>query len=186
MLDVLYKYSGLVAFVLTWFAVFYVLYRSPREFDKSISHHAAKNTKKYIVFAVLISLALFFLSIFAFLWLAPHLSLNGYLVALFAIAIVMELLTTWIPLTEGRTYHMHNLLSYGTALLLPIIVLGIILTSSLGFEALFMAYGGAIVMTGLLIVFFTVPAAHKKYLVYQSVYIAAFQLAIVTMPFSLA
>jgi hypothetical protein len=44
------------------------------------------------------------------------------------------------------------------------------------------AYIGLVIMIGLIVIFFTVPKAREKYLVYQSVYVLAFLLTIVLVP----
>lgn len=177
------KYLGLLSLLLTWLAVLIVLCNNPREFHKSISHHAAKRAKIYRIFALLISMALLFMFGFLVLWLVPALSMAMALTALFTIALLMELMTTWVPLTEGKKFHIHNTLSYGTALLMPIICLGIIFTTPLPSLALIIMCVALAIMLALLGMFFLVPKSLEKYLIYQSIYIAAFQLAIVVLPF---
>ncbi len=178
-----YAYTGLFSFGLTWLAVFYVLHKNPREFNKSISHHAAKNLKAYRLFAIIMSLALFSLAIYVLLFLAPTLNLHIFIVSLLVVAIVMELLTTWIPLTDDRKFHPHAVLSNSTALLMPLITAGMIVFSQLNKVALVVAYVGLVTMIGLLIVFFTIQRARKMYLIYQSIYVVAFQLTIILVPF---
>ena len=135
------------------------------------------------MFALLVSFALLLMLGFLVLWLIPAFSIATPLTALFTIALLMELMTTWVPLTEGRKFHIHNTLSYGTALLMPIIYLGIIFTIPLSARALIMMCVALAIMLTLLGMFFMVPKSLEKYLTYQSIYIAAFQLAIVVLPF---
>ena len=182
LLSEFYSYAGLLSFGLTWFAILYVLYKNPREFSKSISHHAAKDSKVYRLFAIIMSSALFFLVIYLFLFLVPTLDLHIFVVILFLIAILIELLTTWIPLTDDRKFHPHTILSNTAAFLMPVITLGYAIFTRLNSALLSIAYTGLVVMIGLLIIFFTIPKARKIYLIYQSIYVAAFQLTVVLTP----
>jgi len=183
LLSEFYPYGGLISFGLTWTAIAYVLYSNPREHDKSISYHAAKNRKVYERFAVLMSTALFFLAIYTLGFLVPSLKLPVFITSLLVVAIILELLTTWIPLADDRKFHPHAVLSNGTAFLMPFITIGVIATSRLNAAGLGVAYAGLAVMTALVVVFFALPKARKTYLFYQSMYIVAFQLTIVLIPF---
>ncbi len=182
-LNEFYAYTGLVSFVLIWSAILYVLHKNPREFSKSISHYAAKDVKVYKPFAIIMSLALFFLAIYLFLFLIPVLNLHIFVITLFIIAIVIELLTTWIPLTDDRRFHPHAILSNTAAFLMPLITIGYVMSAHLNSILLFIAYAGLIVMVSLLIIFLTIPKARKLYLIYQSIYVVAFQLTIILVPF---
>lgn len=178
-----YSYTGMLSFVLTWLAIFYVLYKNPRELNKSISHHAAKNLKVYRLFAAIMSLALFFLAIYVLSFLAPTLNLHTSIVSLLVVAVLLELATTWTPLTDDRKFHPHAVLSNSVAFLMPIITIGIMACAHLNSASLIVSYAGLAVMIGLLVVFLTIPRARKKYLIYQSLYIVAFQSTIVLVPF---
>lgn len=182
-LNDLYAWLGIASFVLTWVAVFYVLYNNPRELSKSISHHAAKNSRVYFMFATLVSVGLIAMFGFLFMWLVPNLNIIPPLILLFIIALLLEFVTTWVPLTEGKKFHIHNILSYSTALLMPLIVLALILTIQLSAAAFLLACIALVIMLALLLAFFAIPKALEKYLIYQSTYIAAFQLAIIWIPF---
>lgn len=175
-------YLGLLSFILMWFAIFYVLYKNPRELSKSISHHAAKDTSAYRVFAVIMTAALLLLTAYLFLYLIPAANLHAFLVSLFVIAVILELLTTWIPLSDDRRLHPHAILSDTAAFLMPVITTGLALSGHLKSAALTVAYIGLVIMIGLIVIFFTVPKAREKYLVYQSVYVLAFLLTIVLVP----
>lgn len=176
-------YTGLASFILMWFAILYVLYKNPRELHKSISHHAAKDVRTYRTFAVSMSLALTFLTAYLFLFLTPAVNLHGFIIGLFVIAIILELLTTWIPLTDDRKFHPHAILSNAAAFFMPLITIGLVLFGRLSGAALTVACVGLASMIGLLVIFFTVPKARKLYLIYQSMYIIAFLLTIVLVPF---
>jgi len=180
----LHLYTGPLSFTLMEFAIFYVLYKNPREFNKSISHHAAKDVKVYKVFAVAMSAALLSLVAYLFLFLIPIVHLSIFIVVLFIVAIILELLTTWVPLTDDRKFHPHAILSNTAAFLMPVITIGLLVSGHLKGSALVLAYIGLSIMIGLVIIFFTVPKARKMYLVYQSVYIVAFLLTVVLIPFS--
>lgn len=67
---------------------------------------------------------------------------------------------------------------------MPVITIGLLVSGHLKGSALVLAYIGLSIMIGLVIIFFTVPKARKMYLVYQSVYIVAFLLTVVLIPFS--
>lgn len=179
----LYPYMGLLSFILTWFAISYVLYKNPRELSKSISHHASKDIRVYRVFAVTMTAALLLLTAYLSLYLIPTANLPIVLVSLFVIAIILELLTTWIPLSDDRRFHPHAVLSNTAAFLMPVITTGLVFSSHLKSAALTVAYMGLVVMVGLLVVFFAIPKARNTYLVYQSMYILAFLLTIVLVPF---
>jgi hypothetical protein len=176
-----FKACGLLSVLLTWSAIAFVIYRAPRDLSKSISHHAALQKREYRVFAVTMTLALCLMYVFIMRWLVPALSLNTYISAALLVALAMELLTTWVPLTDGITYTAHNYLSYGTALLIPLALTGIVVTSTLSSTAALVVYIALAVMFILMLVFLTIKKAHERYLVYQSIYIAAFHIAIISI-----
>jgi hypothetical protein len=174
-----FKVFGLLSIFLTWISIGYILFTIEKDLSKSISHHAALKTKNYIIFSVLMSVSLVLMYLFMTQWFIPTFQLPDFFKVTAVLAILLELTATFIPLTTGWKFTVHQLTSYGTALLIPILLVSIALSSAISSEAFCVAIGSVFVAAVLIYLFFFVKKARDHYLVYQSVFVAAFHAAIV-------
>ena len=171
---------GMVSVALTWLAIGYIILITPRVLSKSISHHAAVNIRPYYLFATLMTTAMLLMYVFMAGWLAPALLLPIGFTALITVAILLEVVATWIPLSTGWKYTVHQVCSYGAALLMPAILLFILSSPLVNEVARTLCIGALLLMAFLTLLGVFVKATHKHYLIYQSSYIVAFHGAILS------
>jgi Na+/glutamate symporter len=169
-----FKFIGLLSIFLTWASIGYILFTIEKDLTKSISHHAVLKTKNYIIFSTLMSASLVLMYLFMTRWFIPTFRLPASFQITVILAIVLELITTFIPLTTGWKFTVHQLTSYGTALLIPVLLVSIALSSVISASSFYVAIVSVIVVTVLIFLFFFVKRARDHYLVYQSIFVAAF------------
>lgn len=179
-----YKVLGILSVLLTWSSIMYILLRIPRNIARSISHHAAQRKESYRIFALGMTGALVCMTVFVLKWLTPALQLPGYLVALFLFAIALEMVTTWVPLTQGRRFAIHQWCSYGTAVIIPVILILLAWSPKISTAALWVDVLAIAFIVTFWFMFFFVKKSRALYLVYQSLYIAAFHLALLSIVFA--
>lgn len=172
------KILGIISVVLTWLSIGYIMYVTPRELSRSISHHAALNKRPYYLFAIGMTISVVLMYIFMIWWLIPALLLPAWFSILVVAVIVLELVTTWIPLTVGWKYTAHQTCSYGAALLIPVLLFVIAGSSVISDAARAVTYAAIGTMFVFLCLFLFVKAVHKHYLLYQSLYVAVFHVAL--------
>ena len=171
---------GIISIILAWCAISYILLVTTRALDKSVSHHVAINNSNHIIFALLMTVSLTFMGIFIYFWLIPTYSLSTLFAVVVGLAIFLEFVTTWIPLTVGWKHSVHQACSYGAAFLMPILII-ILLSSGLSGVAMWVNICSLSLMLVLLYLFVFVKSVRRHYLVYQNIYILAFHAALLSM-----
>jgi len=160
------------------------LLRIPRDAAHSISHHAAQRKKEYRIFALGMTASLVCMTVFVTKWLVPSLQLPGYLTAVFIIAILLETITTWVPLKEGRQFAIHQWCSYGTAVIIPVILILLAVSPKIRGLAFYIDIAATGFIFTFWLMFFFIKKAREQYLVYQSLYITAFHCALLSIAFA--
>jgi len=179
-----YKIFGVLSVFLTWSSVAYILLRIPRAAAHSISHHAAQRKKEYRIFVLGMTTSLICMTLFVIKWLAPSLQLPGYLIAVFLVAILLETIATWVPLTEGRQFAIHQWCSYGTAVIIPVILILLAVSPRVRGLAFYIDIAATVFIFAFWLMFFFIKKTREHYLVYQSLYIAAFHCALLSIAFA--
>lgn len=172
---------GIVSIILTWLAIAFILLNVERNLEKSVSHHVATKKSNHIIFSIVMSASLLCLSIFVYFWLIPSYSLSGIFSAVIGLAILLEYVTTWIPLTTGWRYVVHQLCSYGAACLLPILMFLVVRSPKISSIPRYISLGALCVMIALLCLFIFVKATRRHYLIYQNIYVIAFHISLLSM-----
>lgn len=172
---------GILSIVLTWCAITFILLVTARVLEKSVSHHAAMKKNNHIIFAILMTTSLVLMSIFIYFWLIPVYNLSAIFGAVVGLAILLELVTTWVPLTVGWRHTVHQACSYGAAFLLPILMILIILSPDVSSVSTWISVFSLSVMVVLLHLFVFVKSVRRHYLIYQNIYILAFHISILSM-----
>jgi hypothetical protein len=178
-----YKLFGLFSVLICWASIGYVLVRIPKNLSQSISHHAAQRKHEYTVFALGMTVALILMAIFAIQWVVPTLRLPTYFTVTFILAVILETITTWVPLTEGIRFTIHQWCSYGTAASIPIILIFLALSPNIGSLALYTDIFAIAVIIVFWVMFFFIKKAGEKYLIFQNLYIAVFHFALLAVAF---
>jgi hypothetical protein len=179
-----FKIAGPVSVLITWLAIAYILLRQPRDISKSISHHAARRDKDYKIFAVLMTIGVLLMLLFITKWLQPMLRLPDVFLLVAGIAILLELIATWVPLTEGRSYSIHQFCSYGAAILVPIVLLFLAFSGHITGIAKFINFAAIVIIVAFMGLFIFVKKTHKHYLWYQTVDILIFHISILAVAYA--
>lgn len=178
-----YKILGLLSVILSWAAIGIVLIGRPRDISKSISHHAAQRDGAYKVFAVIMTASLLLMLFFIVKWLIPAFRLPGIIIFISSVAVLLQLIATWVPLTEGKKYTIHHLCSNGSAGLIPFIPLSLMLSGHVRGAGAIINIVAFLVMMSLWYLFWFVPQSHRHYLWYQNVYILVFHTSLMTVSY---
>lgn len=182
--DVAMQIIGVISVILTWCAIAFILLVNLRVLEKSVSHHAAMDSKNHFIFAILMSVSLIALSAFIYFWLIPAYNLSILFVIVVSLAIVLEFITTWVPLTSGWRHTVHQICSYGAALLLPVLTILTALSPGVSNITMWVSFGSLGVMLALLCMFVFVKSVRRHYLIYQNIYILAFHISLLSTLYS--
>jgi len=177
-MDAMFRVVGVVSVLVTWLAISYILLRQPRNPAQSISHHAARGDKDYLIFAGLMTVGVLALFLYMVKWLAPTFNLPTAFTVITCVAVGLELIATWVPLTEGRKYTIHQACSYGAAFLLPILLVQLLFAEGLPVLAWYSALAAVLVMIAFMALFKLYKPSRMRYLWYQSIYVFMFHLAV--------
>ena len=179
--DLLIRAVGVISVLLSLFAIWFILFMSELDVSKPISFHVAIARRNHYIFGVLMSIALIEMGFFIYLWLIPHYHLPGVFSIIAGIAIILEIITTWIPLTTGWRKLVHNICSYGTALLLPVLLLLVLMSPEIGIVLFYICLTSTALMLIFLFLFFLVKSTHTRYLLFQTSYIFLFNISILSL-----
>lgn len=176
-----FELLGVISILLTWLAIGFILIVTARDFTKSVSHHAALKKINYFIFCTLMTIGLGLMWVFMYEWFIPTFALPLLFGIIAGLAIILELITTWVPLTEGWKYKVHESCSYTVAALIPVLTLFMVFSSNISSIALYFCIAMLAVMAFLTYLFIYVKSARRHYLVYQNVYVATFHISILSM-----
>jgi hypothetical protein len=174
---------GVISILLTWLAISFILLTISRDLTRSVSHHAARERVNYFIFCILMTIGLALMWVFMYYWFIPTFTLPLLFGVITGIAIILELITTWVPLTEGWKYKVHESCSYAVAALIPFLTLFMVFSPKISTLSLYFCLAMLGVMAFLTYLFVFVKSARRHYLVYQNVYVAAFHISILSMLF---
>jgi hypothetical protein len=182
--DESFKVFGLISIVLTWVSIGYILLTVKSDLSKSISHHAALKRKNYLIFCSLMLISLVAMLLFMFKWFIPTFHLPLFFSGVVMLAILSEIIATVVPLTTGWRFTVHQITSYGTSLLFPILLITILFSSGISKTALYITFVCTLLLFGMWLLFFFVKKTHAHYLIFQSLYIVAFHTTLIATTYS--
>lgn len=170
----MYQTIGFIATALCLGAIFDVLSQPKMDLSRSISHHAARDSQTHLRFAVTMTLGILLFGIFSLGWFAPHFDMPWIFTAVLALALILELATTWVPLTRGWKFTAHQIASYGTALLIPVLLTFITLSDEVSKPAAYLCAACTVLILTFIFLFLFVRSQRKYYLAYQTIYVVCF------------
>jgi hypothetical protein len=176
---------GVVSVLLTWVSISYILYVNERNLERSVSHHAAIKARSHMIFGVFMTASLIFMFLFMYGWFIPYFQLPATFSIIVGAALILELATTWVPLTTGWKYIFHQTSSYGAAMLIPFLLFITLFSPKMSNIAAYVNIASLAIMVFLLYLFVFVKSARLRYLIYQNVYVAAFHVAILATAYIL-
>lgn len=179
----MYRAIGLIATILCLWAIFDVLRKTKIDLSHSISHHAARDPKTHLRFAVTMTLGILLFGIFGLGWFAPYFNMPWVFTTIFTLALLLELATAWIPLTHGWKFTAHQVASYGTALLIPVLLAFIALSDTFSTSAVYLSAICTLLILTFIFMFLFVKSQRKYYLTYQTIYVVCFFVGILGASF---
>jgi hypothetical protein len=186
----MFEYLGLALIILSWIAGGYILTKWRGTNAMSISQHAASSKRSSLIFAAVLSGAgvLFYYWLMA--WFVPELGLGKLFVVLLTFAFIGQFVAGLVPdaLSDvsGVKRRVHRVAAYGMAyLFVPLSLLILMAPHASGFGRYFGIVCLAYLICGWLLISF-VPGSRKHYLVFQVVYVVAFQLQILITIYTMA
>jgi hypothetical protein len=159
--DASYKLVGPLCIFAIWIIGYSMVRVWPGEQSMSLSQHAAAHKKSYVLFATSLSLTGIIFYVFCIKWLIP----------------------TFVPDKPGIMSQIHNLVAYGEAILLPIMLLILFRSTYLTTFARATAILAAGLELSYVIMFIGVKSLREHYLLYQSSYSVIFHIAILMSVF---
>lgn len=120
------------------------------------------------------------MGVYMYGWFMSALHLPIAFSVLFTAALASELVATWIPEVPGWKYKIHQLCSYGAAVLMPYMLIFAFASDHVDITGKLITLGSLLAMTASFLLFAFVKKTHEVYLWCQIFYIAAFHLSILS------
>lgn len=176
----IYKFAGILAFLISWSAMLYVVFSQGKNNSWSISLHTAKTKKAILLLAFMSPLTMGLYMLFVIKWMAPTYHLSTLFILLNVIADTGYILAAWVPSIKGTRELIHNILTGGASVLA--IAITYILAHSASIAALPRSINAVSTILMILIIGYLVinKSAWKNYLNYQIVYFLAFNIGLLT------
>lgn len=174
------QFLGVASVALTWAIIVVLLTRWPRIVSQSISRHAAANKEVHVPYAIALTIAVALMGLFIYSWFIPALQLPLAFSILFTAALACELVATWVPEVPGWQYTVHQLCSYGAAVLMPYMLVFVFASENVGLVGKAVALGSLLAMAASFLLYAFIKKLRQVYLWCQMSYIAAFHLSVLT------
>lgn len=169
----MYQILGILGICICVAAIASVLAKD-RDLTRSISHHAAREPHVHRLFAVTMTIGMALIAASTLCWFVPHFDMPWIFTSMLILALVLETITTWVPLTQGWKFTVHQTASYTVAALIPILLAIIASTDTVSPFGRIVSLIGTAVILAFIALFFTIQGQRQYYLVYQTTYVAIF------------
>ncbi len=179
MLDGDFKFLGLLSIIMIWLGLLFTIYRWHGDKSMPFSLHAAQTRVGLVYYFLLfwITMPLFYL--FIVHWYVPRFDLGLPFVILTTIGVAGQLGATLVPAGTGTKGIIHEIAAYVMGItLIPLSVM--IALADVSLFAKIVATMAATYMVGSIILRFTWSGSMRHYLYFQTAYIAAFHIVILT------
>lgn len=124
------QHLGLIAIILLSVSGFYTMRRWPMVARRSFSENVARDRSSLLFFGIYLTITTVLFYAFLLFWLGPNLGVGLSFYVLAWTAFFLQLLLSWVPATTGRSMAIHNVGAYGIALIMPLSVIAILLTTT--------------------------------------------------------
>lgn len=174
------EYLGLVLVPISWITIGYIVYKWRGTYAMSISQHAASAKGAYnLLFVTLIAGGLVFYY-WLLAWFTPHLELPKTFSYVLSLTMLLQIVAGAIPDSTGWKHRTHQSAAYFMAVLY--IPLTYLIVASENISTLAKVVG-AVCISYIFFsayLFFFVKKTRNYYLIFQSLYIFAFQIIILS------
>lgn len=178
---------ALTALIIFWVALVLLLTKWPRTRNKSISQHSASFRETFIFFTIVQAVVGFILYLFVIDWLIPSFHFSLLFTIVYTITAWFQIISAFIPDKLeglGSAIHQHMANTFALGMFLTTILLCLAPTihgwPKLLFYAvlLYMAFGMSLIISKR-----GKPHLLSNYLMFQVIYIVAFQVAFMAVAF---
>ena len=167
-----------ISFFGTWGAVLYLLYKWRGDKSMSISRHAAKHKKAYLLMLIVetITFSLFFL--FVYKWFVPTFKLPSFFNVLIAVSCGGFIVAALIPDVSGRKGIIHSLSAYTASMVfIPALALMFVSYEISNYAKVVIIFA-LIFQLGSVSAFMVIKNAKNYHLYIQSMYFLVFDLSL--------
>jgi hypothetical protein len=176
----MFQYLGLILVPISWLAGIYLVRKWRGTYAMSISKHAASAKGASKLFAVVLvgggGLSYWWL----IQWFTPHLELEAVFVVLLSFTAIAQIVVVLIPDTIGWRHHVHQKVALTMAACYVPLTYLILASSKVSTPARIIAYICIANVVVAWLLFLSVKKTHNYYLIFQSLYIVAFQIIILS------
>jgi len=178
-----YKALGPISILPFWIITGFMVYKWRGDRSMSLSQHAALNKTTYLLFAITLTVEGFLFYLFNIKWLIPTFHFPKTFTVLLVIALISQFILAWIPDAGNLRKWIHKISAYTESGFLQI-MLFFILTSQ--YVSVFSREISVFILCLMLVIAYLlifVKKAHKNYLIYQSLYVMVFHIAILIISY---
>ena len=160
---------GWMAILLACIAGAATMLRWPMKARQSYSENVARERSSRRTFAAWMTVVTLLFYWFLLHWLGPARGMGAGYYAVVWCMFICQLVLAWVPATHGRAMLVHNITSYGLALLMPVLLIILAITSMPALHMFQMAAVVAFVGYEAIVMclFFFQPAARRYFLWFQ-------------------
>lgn len=132
------QHLGLLSFIMLAIGLGLTALKLPGGFGNTFSQRVANNRVAEILYSVLFILTLPLLYLFFAAWFVPSLNIPQYFLFFAAIAVIFQILCTWVPERGGKMTIYHRLLTgiSGIALLPMVFIVATVEDISMGIKVI--------------------------------------------------
>ena len=176
----MFQYIGLILVPISWLAGVYLVRKWRGTYAMSVSKHAASARGASKLFAVVLGGGSGLFYWWLIQWFTPHLELGTVFVVLLSFTATAQIAVALIPDTVGWRHHVHQKTALTMAACYVPLTYLVLASSKVSTSARIIGYAciTCTAVAGLL--FFCVKKTHNYYLFFQSLYIVAFQVIILS------
>jgi len=135
--------------------------------------HAAQNKASYLLFATGLTVAAGLFVLYMWRWFVPVLQPGLLFEAVFALVMLLLLITAWAKGEEGAKGKLHEIAAYRMAYISPVFSVLIAWNTHVTMTARIVASFALLAQAILLYVIVLVPSSKKHFLYYQLGYVAS-------------
>ena len=178
------KHLLLLATVILWSGLGFLIKRWPQNISKTFSQHAAAQRESIFYYAILFCIVLPLTALYVVNWLIPTFHLSWTFTVFIWLAIITQFIVVLIPETKGWRYSTHRFLAFwGALFLLPTLYL---LTANQG-VSIAGRYTSATSLAIMIAIFATLvinKAEHKYFLILQGSFFALYFVALLAVTYA--
>lgn len=180
----MFQYLGLILVLISWLAGIYLVRKWRGTYAMSISKHAASAKGASKLFAIVLGGGSVLFYWWLIQWFTPHLKLGTVFVVLLGFTAAAQIVVALIPDTIGWRHHAHQKIAFTMSVLYLPITYMILSSDQVSTAARLISFLCLGYMLIAAIGFFAFKKLRNYYLIFQSLYIVAFQIIILSTAYN--